>query len=740
MTDLLIEPATTLGRPLDRVDGPLKVRGAAAYPSDVTYPDLAHAALLQSTIAAGTIRRIDTARAEAAPGVLAVITHRNTPVMGEPTSELFFPSARFPLQDAQILHYGQHVAVVVAETREQAVAAARLVAVDYAATAPVLGLTNPDAAIVRNPFGLEYSRGDVPAALAAADVAFDQTYHTPAETNNPMGLFATVARWDGDRLLVHDSTQWPLLERRILAAMFGIPEEKIRVLVPYLGGGFGAGLRAWPHIILTALAARVVGRPVKLVLTRPQMFDSIGHRPETRQRVRLGATGAGRLVAIDHEAVTTRGIEEYNVELITYGTGAGYACPNVATHDAQVALNIPSPNAMRGPGAVEGNFAIESALDELSWRLELDPIELRLRNYAEVHPQSGLPWSGKALRDCYRAGAERFGWEARDPRIGGMRQGRSLVGYGMASVAYEWYVTPCRATLSIGRDGRARLRSAATDIGTGTYTVAAQVVAELLDMDPSQVEVTIGDSDLPPAPQSGGSGLAASLCGAIENAAANLRRKLEELRGGRSGESYADLLARHGLDELSAEGEKTPRPEHAALAPSPAFAAQFAEVHIDPDLGLLRVARMVTAVDGGRILNEKLARSQVTGAVVMGIGMTLLEETIFDATGRIANATLADYLVPVNADIPDLDVVFVGEPDRFNALGVKGVGEIGIIGVAAAIANAVYHATGRRFRGLPITIDQLLGAPGVEVFCGLGADGQPRDRPAGRIPVVAELR
>jgi xanthine dehydrogenase YagR molybdenum-binding subunit len=700
--------ATILGAPLDRVDGPLKVRGAATYPTDVTYPDMAHAALVQSTIAAGRIRRIGTARAEAAPGVLAVITHESAPTLGEPPQDPFFPASRFPLEDDRILHRGQHVAVVVAETRAQAVAAARLVTVDYDAAAPLLAIENPAAAVVRNPFGTDRTRGDVPAALAAADVTFDQTFHIAAETNNPMGLFATVARWDGDRLTVHDATQWPLLERRVLATLFGVPEEQVRVLVPYLGGGFGAGLRPWPHLYLTALAARVVGRPVKLVLTRPQMFDSIGHRPETRQRVRLGATRDGRLTAIDHEAVAARAIEEYAVELITYGTPAAYACPNVATHDAQVALNLPTPNAMRGPGAVEGNFAIESALDELSYELQLDPIELRLRNYAEVHPESGLPWSSKALRECYRVGAERFGWAKRDPRVGSMRDGRTLVGYGMASVAYEWYVTPCRARLSIGRDGRAHVRSAATDIGTGTYTIATQMVAELLGIDVGQVDVSIGDSDLPLAPQSGGSGLAASLAGAIEDAAANLRRKFDELRGGRTGERYADVLARHGLDELTADGEKTPHPEQASVAPSPAFAAQFAEVHVDADLGRVRVARMVTVVDGGRILNQKLARSQVMGAVVMGIGMALLEETIFDATGRVANATFGDYLIPVNADVPDIDVVFVGEPDRFNALGIKGVGEIGILGVGAAIANAVYHATGRRNRSLPITLDTLL--------------------------------
>ena len=699
---------TILGRPMDRVDGPLKVRGAATYASDVTYPDLTHAALVQSTIAAGAIRRIDSARAEAAPGVLAVITHQNAPRLADPPSEPFYPSARFPLKDDKILHHGQHLGVVVAETRAQAVAAARLVTVDYEETAPVLGIESPDAAIVRNPYGIELERGNVAAALASADVVYDETFKIAAETNSPMGLFTTVARWEGDRLVVHDSTQWTLMVRRTLATMFGLSEESVRVLAPYIGGGFGAGLRAWPHTMLTALAARVVGRPVKLVLTRPQMFNSVGHRPETRQRVRLGATRAGRLIAIDHEGTSTRGIADGNVEPITLATGAAYAWPNVATHDRHVLLNIPAPCAMRAPGSAEGNFAIESALDELSYQLQIDPIELRLLNYAEVHPQSGLPWSSKALRECFRTGAERFGWTKRDPRIGSMRSGHHLVGYGVAGVTYEWFSSSCKASISIGRDGRARVQSAATDIGTGTYTIATQVAAELLGVDVSQVDVAIGDSDMPLAPQSGGSGLAISLSGAIENAAANLQRKLDELRGGRSGESYVDILSRHGLDELTADGEVTPHPEQASMAPSPAFAAQFAEVHIDADLGLLRVARMVTAVDGGRILNEKLARSQIMGAVVMGIGMAMLEETIFDATGRVANATFGDYLIPVNADVPDLDVVFVGEPDRFNALGIKGVGEIGIIGVAAAIANAVYHATGRRLRSLPITIDQLL--------------------------------
>jgi xanthine dehydrogenase YagR molybdenum-binding subunit len=489
-------------------------------------------------------------------------------------------------------------------------------------------------------------------------------------------------------------------------------------------------------VVLTALAARVVGRPVKLVLTRPQMFTSIGHRPETVQRVRLGAARDGRLVALDHEATSTVALEDSNLYPIIMGTGESYACANVATHDRQVRLNIPSPSWMRAPGTAEANFAIESALDELSYRLRIDPIDLRLRNHAEVQQSSGLPWSSKALRDCYRVGSERFGWSGRDPAIGAMRDGNWLIGYGMAGVNYEFYMPPCQVSITLRRDGSAWLRSAATDIGTGTYTIATQLGAELLGLDLRQVHVEIGDSDLPPAPQSGGSGLAGSLGAALHDGAGKLLRRFlmlaaederSPLRGraadevavsdGRihlkddrsRGETYVDLLVRHERQELSALGEWRARPQGKGLAPAGAFAAQFVEVRIDKDLGLIRVARMVSAVDGGRVLNEKTARSQVMGAAIMGIGMTLLEETSFDrGTGRIANATFADYLIPVNADVPEIEVVFVGEPDRFNPTGSKGLGEIGLVGVAAAIANAVYHATGRRIRSLPIMLDKLL--------------------------------
>jgi CO/xanthine dehydrogenase Mo-binding subunit len=726
-----------IGDPVDRVDGPLKVTGAAPYPSDFTFPDLTHAVLVQSTIAAGRITSIDAAAAEAAPGVLAVITHENAPALADAPLTPLGPPPPFPFKDNRILHRGQHVAVVVARTREQAAAAARLVEISYEEVAPVLSIADPRAPVMLDRWGQDVDRGDVTAALASAEVVYDETFTTAAVTPNPMGLFATVARWDGNRLTVHDASQDPMSTRRALATVFGLPETDVRVLVPYLGGGFGSGLRAWPHVILTALAARVVGRPVKLVLTRPQMFTSVGHRPQTRQRVRLGATRDGRLVAVDHEGTSTIGaLDDGGVEPVTQVTGNAYACPNVATHDRRARLNIPSPHWMRGPGTTQGNFAVESALDELSYTLGIDPIELRLRNYAEGQPGSGRAWSSKALRECYRVGAERFGWARRTPETGSMRDGNWLVGYGMAGVTFTSGQAPCQATVSVCRDGTARVRSAATDLGTGTYTIATQVTAELLGLDIDQVHVEIGDSNLPFAPYSGGSGMATSLSGAIQDAVGKLVQAFLDVAAddessplrGRSpddvtitnggihviddssiGETYADILARHGLPEITAHGERNPGGDARKPTANGSFAAWFAEVRVDADLGLLRVARIVSALDAGRILNEKLARSQIIGGAVMGIGMTMLEETVFDhETGRIANATFGDYLIPANADVPDLDVVFVGTPDTVRPLGIKGIGEIGVVGVSAAIANAVYHATGRRIRSLPITIEQFL--------------------------------
>jgi CO/xanthine dehydrogenase Mo-binding subunit len=748
------------GTGVDRVDGRLKVTGAAHYPSDFRLPDMAHAALVRSTIAAGTIARLDAARAAAMPGVLAVITHQNADRLRKARRNLVFPPPPPPLQDAKIRYHGQYVAMVVAETRQQAAAAARLVEVTYDRAEPVLTPEDPAAKPRSNPYFIDMKRGNPKAAMAAAAVTMEGTFTTPAQTHNPLGPFTTMAHWDGDTLTVYDSTQNPFHVRAVLAASFGLAEEKVRVLSPYVGGGFGAGLRSWPHSILAALAARAVARPVQLSLTRPEMFTGIGRRPSTVQHVKIAATRDGKLVAIDHESTSTASMGSDSPYPVTHGTTEAYACPNVAARDKRVRLNIPPIAHMRAPGEAEGNFALESLLDELSYELGMDPVELRLRNYAEVHPQTGLPWSSKALRECYQVGAERFGWARREPAAGAMRDGRWLVGYGMAGVTYSHYQAKCQARATIRRDGTAHVASGATDIGTGTYTVMTQLAAEVLGLTVDRVTFELGDTRLPRAPQAGGSGLTAALGSAVHNTCVALVQRflalvsddpgsplqgcaIEDIvasdgrlaRGDDAsrGESYAEILERHGLDELTADGDSAPsRAETGVLVgslvvsrmgrfgrklvgashatvPAGAFGARFAEVRVDPDLGVLRIARIVSVTDGGRVLNNKLARSQIIGGTIGGIGMAMFEETISDpGSGRVANATLGDYLLAVNADVPDIDVDFVGEPDPDNPIGVKGIGEVGLAGVAAAIANGVYHATGRRIRSLPITIDQLL--------------------------------
>ncbi len=723
----------TVGLGLDRVDGPLKVAGAAPYPSDVSVPGMAHAAVLQATVAAGRIRHIDVTAAQTAPGVLTVITHENAPRLARAPGGLTMGPPP-PLQDDRILHHGQHVAVVVAQTPEQAAAAARLIDVGYEIAEPLLDLDDPRAEQVENATGRDVARGDAAAALAAADVTIEATYTTATQTNNPLGLFCTVAYWDGDSLTVHDSTQGPAFVRTALAVSFGVPERGVRVLAPFVGGAFGAGLRVWQHVLLAALAARAVGRPVKLVLTRAQMFTSIGYRPQTVQHIRLGATRTGELVAIDHEGIEPAAMEDDFAESLTRSTAVLYECRNVTARTRQVRLNVACPTWMRGPGEAPGMFALECALDELAAELGTDPVELRLRNYAEVHPQTGRPWTTKALRDCYEQGAERFGWSRRSAEPRSMRDGRMLVGYGMASAHYGYVQVPCQARASLGCDGTADVASAATDIGPGTYTVMTQVAATALGLPPASVRFELGDTEMPRAPLQGGSGLTAALGSAVHAACTNLIGACLDLvaddagsplRGCRPadviardggirtlarparGESYAAILTRHGLAELTADGESSRRRD---LDAEPAvFGAKFAEVHVDPEFGLVRVTRVVAAIDGGRILNEKTATSQIAGGTVGGIGMALLEETVSDpGTGRIANATFGDYLVAVNADVPDIDVIFVGEPDPMTPIGVKGIGEIAIVGVAPAIANAVFHATGRRARGLPITVEQLL--------------------------------
>jgi len=745
-----------IGTPRDRVDGRLKVTGAATYPIDVTLPAMAYAVLVQSTVTSGRIRHIATENAERAAGVLAVITHLNTPSLAQGPITPIGPQPLPPLQTADLLHYGQHVAMVVAETMEQANAAAALIEVTYQRDTPVLSFEDPRASLVFHPWTPDHVRGDVPRALAAADVTLKATYTTAENTNNPIGLFATVAIWDGDALTVHDTTQYPHAARDSLAAAFGIDPACVRVLVPFVGGGFGAGLRVWPHVTLAALAARITKRPVKLVLTRAQMFTSVGHRPNTIQQLALGASRDGRLSAIEHVSTSSIGMADELINLITHGTANAYACPNLATRATQIRQSIPPPGWMRAPGEAEGSFALESAIDELSYAVGIDPIELRVKNHAHVHPETGLPWSSNALLDCYRQGAERFGWSARNPEPRSMRNGRQLVGYGMARGALGAYQPPCRAIASIRRDGTAFVRSGATDIGPGPYTVMTMLAADCLGVPIERVHFGLGDSAMPKAPQEGGSGLTAALGNAVHAACVDLVRAFVNLVSGDSAsplrgcrleeitvrdgaiqltddpahfETYAAILTRHGLDEMTIEAESAPpgeispatmiarggrffpftAPSTGARAYAGAYAAHFVEVHVDPDLGTVRVVRVVSAIDGGRILNPKTARSQIIGGIAMGIGMALLEHTVSDRTGRPVTTSLAEYVIPVNADVRDVDVLFVGQPDSMTPLGSKGVGELAMTGMAGAIANAVYHATGTRVRSLPISIEKMLG-------------------------------
>jgi xanthine dehydrogenase YagR molybdenum-binding subunit len=745
-----------VGTARERVDGRLKVMGAATYPIDVTLPGVAYAVLVGSTVTSGRIRHIAVEAAQRAPGVLAVITHGNAPPLARGPATEIGPQPLPPFQSDDVLHYGQHVAMVVAETMEQAKAAAALIEVTYERDAPVLSFDDPRTSPVLHPWTPDTIRGDAPRALAAAEVQVNATYTTAENTNNPIGLFATVAVWDGDALTVHDTTQYPHAVRDSLAAAFGIDPVGVRVLVPFVGGAFGAGLRVWPHVMLAALAARVTKRPVKLALTRAQMFTSVGHRPNTIQQLSIGANRDGQLTAVEHVSRSSIGMADELINLITYGTPNAYACPNVSTRATQVRLSIPTPGWMRAPGEAEGSFALESAMDELSYAVGIDPIELRVKNHAHVHPGTGLPWSSNALLDCYRQGAERFGWSARSPEPRSMRNGRQLVGYGIARGALGAYQPPCKAIASIRRDGTAFVRSGATDIGPGPYTVMTMLAADCLGVPIERVRFGLGDSAMPRAPQQGGSGLTGALGNAVHDTCVSLVRAVVNLVSDDEGsplkgcrlegitvrdgglqitdeparfETYADVLTRHGLDELTVEGESAPPGEtssasmivHAGrfipyTAPSTGtrahaggYGAHFVEVYVDPDLGTIRVARVVSAVDGGRILNPKTARSQIIGGIAMGIGMALLEETVSDRTGRLVTTSLAEYVVAVNADVRDVDVLFVGQPDSMTPLGTKGVGELAITGMAAAIANAVYHATGTRVRSLPISIEKLLG-------------------------------
>jgi xanthine dehydrogenase YagR molybdenum-binding subunit len=706
-----------IGQPVSRVDGRQKVTGAATYAAEFDQPGQAHGVIVRSTVANGRIAMIDSAAAERAPGVVAVLTHRSAPTLAyRPHKGAVDPAVGerlHVLQDDRVSHQGQPIALVIAETLEQANHAATLVRVTYTPETATIDITRVEPVLPtqqktdqgegRPP---ETRRGDPEGALAAAEVKVDHTYVIPRENHNPIEMHATIAAWDGDRLTLWDKTQWVNNVADEIAAVFGVPAENIRVVSPFVGGAFGSGLRAWPHVTLAALGARVAGRPVKVMLSRREMYYGVGYRPHTVQRVALGASRDARLAAIVHEGYQETSTYEEFSEALLNASRFLHSCPNVDTRHRIARMNVHTPTYMRAPGEASGVFALESAMDELAVALNIDPVELRLRNEPVEDEFKKLPFSSRSTRECYRAAAERFGWSRRSPEPRSMRDGRWLIGWGIATATYPMNYAPASAMARLLPDGTAEVMSAASDMGPGTWTSMTQVAAETLGLPIDRVTFRLGDTRLPKAPVHGGSMTMASVGSAVQAAC----RKARE-----------DALARGGANDLADAMRRIGQPVEATADVKPgdeslrfsmhSFGAVFVEVAVDPDLGEARVRRVVGAYGAGRIVNPKTTRSQCIGGMIGGIGMALMEHAVVDArNGRVPNANFAEYAVPVHADAPPvMDVIFVEEHDpHVNPLGVKGMGEIAMVGVAPAITNAIFHATGKRIRELPVTPDKLL--------------------------------
>jgi len=699
MTEMLTRAT---GVPIDRVDGHAKVTGAATYAYEYPIKDIAYVCPVQSTIAAGRITSIDVSSAAALPGVLAVLTHDNAPRLRviKPAPPRFIDVEVEALQTDEVTYRGQFVAAVVAGSLEAAQEAARLVAVEYQQYQHSVTLRADDDRLFRparlfNGDPPDTATGDTDRALASASVSIDATYTTPACHHNPMEPQATIAIWSGDGLTLYDSNQGPHTIRAALATAFGLPIERIRVISPYVGGGFGAKGLPHPHLTLTAMAAQVVGRPVKLALTRQQMFAVGGYRTPTIQRVRLGADPSGTLTALSHDVVEQTSLRHEFVQHTAVASRLMYAAPNLATTHRVARLNVPYPTTMRGPGEAPGMFALESAMDELAAACGVDPVQLRIHNVPPADPGTGLPFSSHGLAQCLREGAHRFGWQHRAAR----RDGRWLIGSGVAASTYPVMTWPATALIRVDHAGEFQVLIGASDIGTGARTVLTQIAADALDQPLHRVHVRLGDTTLPFASAAAGATGTGSWGSAIVHAASILRARMTDLDG---------VVPADGL-EARGEVQGNPQSEHYSMH---SFGAQFAEVKVDADTGEVRVARLVGVFAGGRIINPKTARSQLLGGMTMGVSMALHEASILDTEfGDYLNHNLADYHIAVNADIGDIDVSWIDEHDpHINPMGTKGIGEIGIVGTAAAIANGVAHATGIRVRDLPILPDRLLTA------------------------------
>lgn len=771
-----------IGKPIDRVDGRLKVTGGAPYAAEYRMEDLAHAVTVQSTVSRGHIRSIDITAAERVPGVISIITYKNAPGLHRVSSAdssggRFAEDDLLPLQSERIFYDGQHIAIVVAESFEQAEHAASLIRVTYDEERPIPHIEAGMGDIYKPKQGLggnqpQSSRGDATAAFDEAAVKIEATYETPVFHHNAMEPHATTAMWEGKKLTVYDSTQNVLGSRSVIAQMLGIQPEDVHLMSHYIGGGFGSKGFAWPHAAMAAMAAKMVKRPVRLVLDRTQMFTVVGHRSRTIQKISLGCGTNGKLAAIRHVTTSETSFVAEFVESAGVATKMIYDAPNLDIVQQIVRINRATPCPTRAPGEAPGMYALEVAMDELAYKAGLDPIALRLINYAEKDPSTGKPFSAKHLRECYERGAAAIGWASRNPEPRSMKEGRFLVGYGMATATYPANRSPASAKVKLSGDGRVTAFCCTQDIGTGTYTILGQIVAEAMGIPMKSVKVRLADSDFPKGPGSGGSQTSASAGPAMRAAALTVRSKViamavkdkksplfgEEEKAitsedGRlflasnpdKGETYAAILQRAKQSSVEAEEttkastRETQQQEANPAAKSGAggsdgqskdnpfvkedegvdrksyafhsFGAQFAKVLVDSLLGTVRVVKTVSVMDVGKVLNEKTAKSQIMGGVVWAIGMALMEGTAYDPqNGRVVTKDLADYHVPVHADMPEFEVQFINKPDPFiSPVGSRGVGEIGITGMPAAIVNAIYHATGKRVRELPVTPDKLIG-------------------------------
>ncbi|GAB7524509.1 xanthine dehydrogenase family protein molybdopterin-binding subunit [Paraburkholderia sp. 2C] len=730
-----------IGDSMRRVDGRLKVTGAAHYAADQSLPGMVYAYGVFSTISSGRVLRIDTADARRTPGVIEIFSHEQFPRLyraprtinsfNDILTASVTDERRLPFEDASVNYAGQFVALVVADTFEHAREAAYKVNVTYATNKPVTSLAQGVEAGGTRDGGRGHARGDAAAAFDSAPHRIDAVYRTPVETHNPMEMHATLAHWEGDELHLFEASQGVTVHRNTIARVFGLSPDQVRVEAPFIGSGFGSKLWMWPHSVAASAASRAVGRPVKLVVPRAQMFTTTGHRPETQQHVRLAADANGKLMSLRHESVNTTSFTDQYVENCGGVSKSLYSCPNVLVSHAVTRVNRGSPTSMRAPGAAPGLFALESAIDELALQANLDPREFRLRNLSTQDESVNLPWSSNHLQEAIVQAGDRFGWQKRTPGIGSMRDGHEIVGYGMAACNWDAYRTPAQARVELRSDGSACVICAVQDIGTGTYTIAAQTVSSLTGVPVERIDVKLGDSSFPSAPVSGGSWATASVMPAIAEATRNAIAQLKtfatqngayfdgakpdtlkfengRLVNGERSVDFATVLKSQRL--ASAEGAAQTAGAPSGKHSFRSFGVHYVEVRWDPGISHLRVARVVSAIDVGRVVNPMTARNQVEGAIVMGIGMALFEGTEYDArTGLPSNNNYAEYVVPVHADQPQVDVILLDYPDyELNEFGVRGIGEIGITGLAAAVANATYHATGKRVRELPITMDKLM--------------------------------